>query len=210
LHLIDGSSVAAFISGLPVALNDEWIAAATEFLSGALPPRIANGDEEETPPPEPVVFLSPWFKFGKRRIYVRDELGIDGGYLDLQTASVVGTSKSAESVLRQLLPAFAEGQSTDELTDTDRGAIRKFLSSLRGNSRRNPEGIALVVGYAWRNHGMRRLYVHRLDPSGAKVELGWFDIDDGLACAVVQGSEPVIRFCGRRYRDLLAGLDTPS
>lgn len=198
VHLVDAGEACAFVAGQDVVLNDEWIEAVYRYLSDALPSRSGRESGVEEAPEEPVVFMTLWARFGKRRLYVKDELGMDGGYLDLIEGTAVGTSPAAASVLQQLVPHYLNSGNSMELSDADRGAIRRFLSSLLGTSKDEPH-VPLVVGRVWRKHGMQRLYVHRLGSNGTKVDLGWFDLTNGRVQADQHGSEPVIRYCGNRY-----------
>ena len=83
VNLVDADQVCAFVAGQDVVLNDEWIEAVYRYLSDALPSRSEKESGSEEAPREPVVFMTLWARFGKRRLYVKDELGMDGGYLDL-------------------------------------------------------------------------------------------------------------------------------
>src|ERR1700743_1929136 len=66
-------------------------------------------DGEFYAPPEQVVFLTPWQRFGLRRLYVMDEYGADGGHLDLRTGELAATRSFTEGILRQVLPQLSFG-----------------------------------------------------------------------------------------------------
>ncbi len=208
VHLVDGEHVAGWIFHLEPALDPEWIDATVAFLEHMLSPRVGHDVGEAVPPDEPVVFLTPWFKYGKRRLYVRDEEGADGGYLDLVSGDVVGTSAAAESVLRRMLVHYAEVDD-GEMSADDRGAICRFLDSFRLKPSAPAEvPLQLVVGQLWRGRGMQRLYVHRLTFTDEKVELGFYDLNDGLAICGNRADEPVVRYCGRCYANVVATRGT--
>lgn len=200
VHLVDADEVCAFVVGQEMVLNDEWVEAVNRFLADALPCRAEPESGAEQAPREPIVFMNMWSRFGKRRLYVKDELGMDGGYLDLVAGTAVGTSPAAEAVLEQLVPHYLNDGSDLNLSDSDRGAIKRFLSSLLGAKQR--PSVPLVVGRIWRKHGHQRLYVHRLGSNGTKVDLGWFDLADGRVQVDEDGAEPVIRYCGNRYLEI--------
>lgn len=203
-HLADADEVCALVADPDVVLNQEWVEAVHRYLSDALPSRSDQEFGVEEAPDEPVVFMTLWSKYGKRRLYVKDELGMDGGYLDLVEGRAVGTSPGAESVLEQLVPHYLDTGNAMGLSDADQGAIKRFLSSLLGSSRSRPD-TPLVVARVWRRPGIQRLYVHRLGSNGTKVDLGWFDLSDGRVQADQQGAEPVIRYCGNRYLAVQSG-----
>ncbi len=87
VNLVDADQVCAFVAGQDVVLNDEWIRAVYRYLSDALPSRSEkeSGSEEA---PRPVVFMTLWARFGKRRLYVKD--GGDGRRLPRSSCCALG------------------------------------------------------------------------------------------------------------------------
>ena len=210
VHLMDGEHVAGWIFHMKPALNPQWVAATVAFLEHMLPSRVSHNTGVATAPDEPVVFLTPWRKFGKRRMYVRDEEGAEGGYLDLASGDVVGTSRAAESVLRRMLVHYAtetvagNGSGAGAISAEDRGGIRRFLDSVRLKPKVPDDlPLQLVVGQLWRGSEMQRLYVHRLTFTDEKLQLGFYDLNDGLAVCPDRVDESVVRYCGRRYADVV-------
>ena len=154
---------------------------------------------EVRPPDEPIIFLTPWQRFGLRRLYAMDEFGADGGYLDLRSGEFSGTRPISEGIFRQVLPeletrAGGIGISADEWT-----VVEDFLDS-EPRSDRYVEG-PLVVGLRMQNRWMNRLFVRRIEPGAEKVDLGWIDLTDGKLHAEVSEAEPVIRHCARKYQE---------
>ena len=201
-HLLDrcyvtgGTAVADLLSAAAPVLDPTWLDWVHSVLNAALPPRTAELAGPSRAPEEAILFLTPWFKFGKRRLYGRDENGNDGGYLDLIDGAVGSDSPVAEQVLGQLLPHYADRREEVGLSEQDGGIIRRFLS---GSPRRRPlSPTSLVVGYEWRKSGMWRLYVNRFGEDGHKQELGWFDLDDSRAYSD-GGFEAEVRYCGEKY-----------
>lgn len=201
-HLLDrcyvagGTAIADLLRAAAPALDPTWLDWVHSVLNAALPPRTAELAGPSRAPDEAVVFLTPWFKYGKRRLYARDENGNDGGYLDLVDGAVVSDSPVAEQVLGQLLPHYADQLEEVGLSEKDGGIIRRFLSG--SPRRRSLSPTPLVVGYEWRKSGMWRLYVNRFGADGEKEELGWFDLDDSRAYSDA-GFEAEVRYCGERY-----------
>ena len=172
-------------------------------LEHGLAPRTANREHAgdpgtASPPPEPIVFLTPWRKYGKSRIYVKDEEGSDGGYLDLVSGEVSSDSSTAASVLSWLLPHYLDGDG--DLDEAELGVIRRFLKKKSRKKRRSAEPI--VVGYRWQNHGRSRLYVSRIDAEGTKVDLGWYDLKEQRVHEEAAGLAPIVRYCGERYESV--------
>jgi hypothetical protein len=210
-HLLNGPDLVLFVMNAPPTMTPEGVNVVAEELDRRLAPRTAvvehAGDPGSAiPPAEPIVYLEPWNRYGKRRLYVKDEFGTQGGHLDLVDGSLVTELPVAEPVLRQLLPHYVSGEmgggSDDGISEQDLGAIRRFLQRFVGSQeRRTPvrEELEVVVGNVWRNHGKQRLYVHRLAPGVAKVQLGWFDLKEQRVHADVPGTEPEIRYCGQQY-----------
>ncbi len=204
VHLLDGGELVGFARSLELVLSQDEVEQVVRALIDGLAPRTSTrehaGDSGRAePPPEPIVFLTPWRRHGQQRLYVKDELGLDGGYLDLRSGEVQGTSEAANSVLRRLLTHYAAERAPGGLDEEAMGAIKRFLASILGSKPVRASDQPLVAGYLWRNYGRSRLYVHRLEGTGTKVDLGWYDLKERRVHADVAGTEPVIRYCGERY-----------
>jgi hypothetical protein len=156
----------------------------TEAESRALPMRA---------PTEPVVFLTRWTRHGNDRLYVMDEEGTQGGFLDLRSGEVLAEMSSAEPILRRLSALHLATSPVDETPNETRVVIDHFLA--RGAAIPS-DAPALVVGRVWRNHGKRRLYVHWLGPAGESTDLGWFDLASRRVEQAAPSIEPVVRYCG--------------
>lgn len=197
-YVTGGRSVVDLLRSAAPVLDSAWIEWAHAALARACPPRTALLDGEATPPEEHVVFLTPWFKYGKRRIYARDEVGTDGGYLDLLSGDVVGESPVAAQVLGQLLPHYLSDLEGAGLTDDDTAGVQTFLAS---RARATARAMPLVVGYVWRKGGLRRLYVSRLTTDSQMLSMGWYDLEDGRTYS--QGDlNAEVRFCGQTYQSV--------
>jgi hypothetical protein len=195
-YITGGAAVADLLRAAAPALDPTWLDWVHSVLNTSLPPRTAELAGPSRAPEEPVLFLTPWFRYGKRRRYARDENGNDGGYLDLVDGVVVSDSPVAEQVLGQLLPHYADQLGEVGLSEHDGGIIKRFLSGSRRNRPLSPT--PLVVGYEWRKSGMWRLYVNRFGADGLKQELGWFDLQDSRAYSE-GGFDAQVRYCGEKY-----------
>jgi hypothetical protein len=195
-YITGGTAVTDLLGSAAPALDPTWLDWVHSVLNISMPPRTAELIGPARAPAESVIFLTPWFRYGKRRLYARDENGNDGGFLDLVNGVVESDSPLAEQVLGQLLPHYTDQLEEVGLSADDGGIIRRFLS---GSRRRRPlSPIPLVVGYEWRRHGMRRLYVNRFGEDGSKLELGWFDLDDSRTYSDA-GFDAEVRYCGEKY-----------
>ena len=214
VHLVNHEELVPFIRGLEPRLEQSNVDQVTRVLLDRLPPRTAPvaaapdvvaAPRAVTTPPAPhelVLFLQPWAKHGHRRLYVKDTNGGEVGHLDL----VSGHVESAEGwkpVLAQLLPHYATDApgalEAEALSSGARSVFRRFLHAVRGRPDA-PTLPPILAAYHWRNYGKARLYVHKIEGSGAKIDLGWFDLKSGLA----QGNDPtataMVEYCGATFR----------
>jgi hypothetical protein len=203
VHVVDVAWLGDFIQSLEPQLGPAHVAWAHDALGSHLPvrPVAADPPPAEAPaeaPPEPIVYLTRWSDGTEDRFYVSDEDGTPGGYLDLRTGETHGASPVATSVLQQVLPhLLADGAATSGFDAAARGGVGRFLDALRG--RRGSDEIPVVACLEW-GEGGRRLYAFRFEPGGAKTDLGWIDLTDRRTAAVVAGADPILRYCGDRYR----------
>jgi hypothetical protein len=160
--------------------------------------RLGFDRSETQPPKEPVIFLTPWQRFGLRRIYVMDEFGTDGGYFDLRTGELTGTKSISDGVFRQVLPEMETRSGGIGIPAEDWAVVEEFVATDTEDDRYVAE--PLVVGCRLQSKWMDRLYVRRLTPGAAKIDLGWIDLTDGRIQASQPGAEAVIRYCGRTYQ----------
>jgi hypothetical protein len=196
-HLAD-----LIVQGRPQLAPVEVDFVAQQF-EARLSPRAGYSEAESRalpmePPAEPVVFLTRWTKHGNDRLYVMDEQGTQGGFLDLRNGEVLAEMSSAEPILQRLLPVHLAATSIDETSEETRAVIAQFLARRAGVP---PEAVqpALVVGRHWQNYGKRRLYVYWLGAVGESVDLGWFDLKDRRVEQAAPAAEPVVRYCGETY-----------
>jgi hypothetical protein len=164
---------------------------------------LRRGAEVHLPaeaPDEPIVFLTRRRSDDADLLEVRDEEGVWGGCVDLRSGETRAESSIASTVLRQAAPHFAAGAAPVAGPDA---AARTGLGRLRGllGARRVDE-IPVVVCLEWSDAARSRLYAFRLEPGAVKTDLGWVDLDDHRTAAVVSGAEPILRYCGDRYRSL--------
>jgi hypothetical protein len=164
-----------------------------------VPQVIGLEDHESRPPAEPIVFLTPWHRFGLRRVYVMDEFGADGGYLDLRSGELSGARRISEGVFRQVLPVLETRAGGIGMSAEDWSVIGEFLATDQTSDRYEAE--PLVVGCRMQSRWLDRLFVRRIEPEGERSDLGWIDLTDGKIHADVPGSEPVILHCAKCYQE---------
>jgi len=213
VHLLNLGELVTFIRSFERKLDqasvDELMRALLEQLPArttSIPkrPRSVAGHDR---PNELVLFLQPWAKHGRRRLYVKTSDGSEAGYLDLVTGEVHASADSFRPVLAQLLPHYvteeATGLQAEALSRGAGGVFRRFVDAVL--RRKDPEPAhAIVVGYHWRNFGKDRLYLHRIQPTGSKEEIGWFDLSGGGTHSTEPGSVAILEYCGTRFRDIVA------
>jgi hypothetical protein len=210
VKLIDVDDVVGWIRPFPAKLTEADVAGVHQHLLSAFPTKTAEAAmavvAEE--PTELVVYLVPWKKAGKHRLYVRSNDGADVGYLDLVTGHCSSPSAEWEAILAQLLPHYLRGDTPgmkrEDLSDEAQGVIRRFLDSLRGRAAvsRPPER-PIIACYRWKKHGKDRLYLSRLVPGrDDKIELGSFDLDSGMLRPNGPGVAGTLGYCGQRFMQL--------
>lgn len=172
------------------------VADAPDVAPAAAPP--------PAPPQELVVFLQPWAKHGHRRLYVKATNGGQIGYLNLASGEVQA-AEGWKPVLAQLLPHYATDAPGDlqaeALSSGARGVFRRFLDAVRGRPDAPPLP-PIFAGYHWRNYGRSRIYVHRIDGPGTKVDLGWFDLKNGASHSNDAGATAIVEYCGNQFRTI--------
>ncbi len=157
----------------------------------------AEDDAAIGPPSEPIVFLTPWQRFGSRRLYVMDEFGAEGGYLDLKSGELSGTTSTSEGVFRQVLPQLGTGAGKIGITTEDWAVVEEFLATDPSTDRY--EAQAIIVGCRLENRWMDRLFVRLVAPGSVKVDIGWASLRDDKLHAEDPDAEAVIRYCRRSY-----------
>lgn len=207
LRLVDGDELHHFVRALPATLARPQVERALVAVIQAFPPRTGAVPEplpaEE--PAESVVFLRPWRKHGKYRMYVKRGDGNDMGCLDLLTGKVQADRHEDEVVLQQLLPHYLKGDmpgtGAEDVNAEERGVMTRLLNAFLGKKPRRPEQPVITCSL-WQKHDMKRLYVHRIEPGGEKVELGWVDPSDDRHHAADAAARSVLGFCSRRFREI--------
>lgn len=208
VHLLNSGDLVGFVRSFTRVLDQAGVDEVMRILLERLPARTAptggsaaNGQEPVAEPTEMVVFLYPWSKYGKRRLYVKAVDGSEIGYLNLATGEVQAAEDSWNPVLARLLPHYvadAPGAQTEELSGEARGAFRRFLDFMGGRQQEQRQAPPpLLAAYRWKNYGKERLYLNRIQ-AGAKHNLGWVDLkSDGLKADVAE-AKPLLVYCRTR------------
>ena len=204
VQLVDGAHLPQFVRSLPPALDAHAVSTVMSHLLRTLPPRSGvNPLPPLVEPHETVVFLHPWKKGGRNRLYVKNCEGREIGHLDLATSAIECKDPASRDVLDRLLPHYSDsgpdGESEKRDTGEPWGIARRVLGSLIGRPTA-PPAQPLVVGRYWHNSGRHRLYVDRVDETGAKTRLGWFGLDDQYCHSESAEQRGVIAFCGSRFK----------
>ena len=207
VQLVDGAQLPQFVRSLPAALDSHAVDTVMSHLLQTLPPRSGiNPHPALVEPDETVVFLHPWKKAGRHRLYVKDSEGYEVGHLDLVARQIECKEPVWRDVLERLLPHYGDGGKTqpseESASSEPRGIARRVLGSLLGRPTPSPALPLqpLIVGRYWHNSGKHRLYVDRLDESGAKTSMGWYGLDDQYCHSDDPTVRGVIAFCGSRFK----------
>lgn len=159
------------------------------LVAGAFPPSqtAPEGSADETQTagaPQPAnrlfvkantfLFVEPWNRSGRRRLYLNDERGTTLAFKDLATGEITvqeePQARTAQAVLAHAHPGGL-GLALDELpripVDLPAG---RLLGALGGLWR------SFLVGQHWRGGGKDRLYVTHALPSQGIFDLGHIDL----------------------------------
>lgn len=213
VHLVNAEDLASFLGSLPRSLSgaavDERVAALLRVLPRR---RDSQGEAPHLPPAEAptelLVFLQSWRKAGRHRLYVKSSEGADVGYLDLLSGNVHPAASEWAPILGRLLPHYIKGDTPGigaaDMSEAARGRLRRFLDSLLGRDDTPASPPPILAAYRWRGHGKNRLYLNRIDGSGVKSTLGWFDLEGSQYNCEQPNTAAVLSYCAQQYRSLNA------
>lgn len=198
VNLVDAPHFCEFVSGLPARVALDTLGGILAQLTRHLPPRQSTAETVQVHPApnEPIIFLKTWRRNGHHRLYATNGDGQALGHLDLISGEVTSSDSTSEQLLAQILPHYLGPDHEVELSATAQGAFRRFLDKLLRRPIRG-HGQVLLVAYHWRRYGKNRLYLSRLEPTGVKVDLGWFDLDAQRSSNT--DAAPILGYCGQRY-----------
>ena len=210
VKLIDVDDVVPWVREVPPKLDAALVDRVRQLLISEFPAKQGElaGDVIAEEPPELVVYLVPWKKARKHRLYVKSNDGADVGYLDLVTGHCSSPSAEWEAILVQLLPHYLRGDTPgmrrEDLSEDEQGIIRRFLDSLRGQrAKERPAERPIIACYRWTKHGKDLLYLSRLLPGASKkVDLGSFDLDTGMLRPLGPGVAGTLGYCGQRFQQI--------
>jgi hypothetical protein len=213
VHLFNDDELVPFIRSLQRKLDQTFVDELMRGLLLRLPARTAPAPSSPVAPvvgepSEMIVYLERWNKYGHRRLYAKAFDGSSLGYLDVATGDVHPSADRCRPVLAQLLPHYVGTEATtalqvEKLSGEARGVLRRFVDAVLG--RANPvQRQPILVGWHWRNYGKDRLYLHRIESSGARSELGWYDLANGRSKSNDPQSARLLEYCGSQFRDVTA------
>lgn len=189
-----------FLGDRPPLLDPRSIEATLSWMIQRFPPRLDGAmplpTADAPTPDERVIFLTRWAKNGLRRLYVRDDQGAQIGFLDLMSGRVTSEAPGSEASLSRLMAAFAETDTDEPLSTEARSVLRRFIDSLLGKKVAPAE--PLIVVRVWKKFSVIKLYVHRLESDGRKVQLGSIDVTTRTAKGPEQYWK-LFMYCADRY-----------
>ena len=148
------------------------------------------------------LFVEPWTKAGRRRLYVRDDHGVALGWKDAVSGQVAVTHAPADAVVRALLEHAEVGR-----LNLDRATMPKVPFAMPGGRALGLVGrlwTAFHVGYHWRRGGADRLYGQLWDHLDGRHELGYVDLATGGIHPASTGPVAKDRRPAQRYLELLS------
>ncbi|MDP8902092.1 MAG: NERD domain-containing protein [Actinomycetota bacterium] len=211
VYLLNSGELVAFVRRFERRLEQTSVDEAMKALLQALPARTRTIAGSRTaapmsPPIELLVYLQPWCKHGRRRLYAKASDGSEVGFLDLMSGEVRAEGEEWQPILAQLLPHYVtdgDGMARVEpISGEARGALRRFVAAVLGRTDSEPAR-TILVGYHWTNYGKDRLYLHRIEGGGVKQELGWFDRERGIGGTTDPKAAAVVAYCGDRFRTVV-------
>lgn len=208
VHVLNSGALIPFVRDLPPHLDQRAIDEVMLGLLERLPPRtvittIQVGEGVAVAPPEEALFfLQRWSKHGHSRLYVKADDGSELGFLNLVTGDV-SVDDEWRTVLARLLPHFimepVAAVSQEELSKEATGVFRRLLDAVLGRERQRSSK-AILAAVRWRNYGKDRLYLHRVEATGSRVEVGWIDLKDGSTRSAIPGGTEILSYCADRFR----------
>lgn len=146
------------------------------------------------------LYLNQWKRYGKHRIYLRDDDGEQYGFKDVADGSLHLDHEGdamAEAVLRAATPTGLE------LTPPD---VPKLTIPIRGGRLLSIFGrlyCSAIVGSLWQRGDKRRLYGYLANPTDGVFELGHVDLNTGWVKPSSEGPLSRDRGPAERYLALL-------
>lgn len=146
------------------------------------------------------LYLKQWKRYGKHRIYIRDEDGEQYGYKDLLDGSLHLDHKGdamVEAILRGATPTGLQ---------LAPGDVPKLTIPVRGGRLLSLFGklyCSAIVGSLWERKGKRYLYGTLLNPADGVFDLGHVDLRTGWVKPASQGPLSRDRGPAERYLALL-------
>lgn len=123
------------------------------------------------------LYVQPWARAGRHRLYVSDETGLSLGYKDTVSGTIAITEPARDAVVRGIL---AHATATSLAIHAE--ALPKIPIEVRGGrllGAMTRIWMTFHVGYRWRKASADRLYGWRADPNLGAVELGHVDLATG-------------------------------
>lgn len=146
------------------------------------------------------LYLKQWKRYGKHRIYLRDEDGEQYGYKD-----VIADSVHLDHTDDALVEAVLRAASPTGLEITT-GDVPKLPIPIRGGRLLSLFGklyCSAIVGSVWQGRGKRRLYGTLVNPADGVFDLGYVDLDTGWVKPSSDGPLSRDRGPAERYLALL-------
>ncbi|GAA1904803.1 nuclease-related domain-containing protein [Lapillicoccus jejuensis] len=201
-------------SAVPVA-DRATVEDAVRRLSLAFPPQgtttpAALAAEQVEGPARPglygranaTLFVEPWTRSGRQRLYVHDDQGTALGWKDTVSGQVAVTHAPADGVVRALLEHAELGR-----LHLDRASLPKIPLALPGGRAMGVLGrlwTTFHVGYHWRRGGADRLYGELWGHHVGHHRLGYVDLATGAIHPVSEGPIAKDRSPAGRYLELMA------
>jgi hypothetical protein len=131
-------------------------------------------------------YLRPWHQAGKRRLYLKDDHGIDLGWKDTIGGVVTLTcSEDSAKLVGAVLSAATETGVRLAAESLPRVPVTLLGGQLLGRVAR--KYVAVLLGQEWRKGATRRLYGRLIDPVEGHFELGYVDLVTGELHPAIEG-----------------------
>lgn len=163
--------------------------AAVRHLTLAFPAAGTDASDQSPPTPEPeevhalfkrantYLYVQPWSRAGRHRLYINDESGQSLGYKDTVAGSIAVTEPHMDAAVRGVL-AHATARDLGLRAE----ALPKIPIDVPGGrllSVVTRTWVSFHIGYRWRRGTADRLYGWRADPTEGVAELGYVDLATG-------------------------------
>jgi hypothetical protein len=123
------------------------------------------------------LYLEPWSKAGRRRVYLTDSTGEELGWKNLADGAITLTYERGQRLSRAVLGAASARGLNLPMEKVPKVPVElpggSFVSALTRTY------MTIHIGRRWRRRQLDRMYCTAADPTNGVFDLGWVDLATG-------------------------------